>query len=401
MTMMTTMKPKRMPKRVKRKDRRRPAWVVGLMSGTSGDGLDIARVRFDREPTSNPEAGELVSFGTFPYPPELAPVVRQAANASSLPQAESLSGGLSHTLYPFWRDALTAFLKRGERHIDLLVSHGQTLWHAPPVSRQWDLPQRWQQDFDVPVVANVRAADLAVGGQGAPLAPLIHAARFRSADETVAVLNLGGMANLTILQKMKNHFNICNTTSEAFCRWVEGIRGWDSGPGNVLMDAVVQMRTGADFDRDGTLAEAGQVDARLLAHFLDEPYFAQSPPKSTGRDRFGHEFADRFLRAAQHLSDADAVATASEITVQSVARELERVEDGVHRMVLCGGGAHNNYLRCRLAERCACKVEVDPHADATEAWLMAMIGWRTLHGLPSSIPGVTGASEAVVLGEMY
>ena len=371
--------------------------VLGVMSGTSADGVDLALVEFDGRATELPEPGHLRAFHGEPYPPQLRQRVLAAANAGSLPEAQSRSRPLEGALDRFWVDAALDFINREKCDVDLVCSHGQTLYHAPAegVSYQWDNPQLWRHDLSCPVVTDVRMADVRAGGQGAPLAPLLHAALYRSRSGTVAVANVGGMANVTLIPPAAN--------APDWGTWSSGIRGWDTGPGNALIDAMVQWRTEGTrlFDTGGEMALSGHADGALVRRWIEqEPWFARPPPKSSGRDRFGAALFERLQRDCADLSVPDAVATVSELTVQSLSRSV-RTAMGAHALDVlhvCGGGSHNLYLRKRWSQELGCPVLPVAHADAIEAWLMALIGYRTWHGLPSAITSVTGAGLAAVLG---
>lgn len=383
---------------MKRADRQ--ALVLGLMSGTSGDGLDLALVQFNRAPVAAPEAGDLVLAETILYPEIIRLELRELLNLGSLDAVRERQSFCAEILAPFWRSAVHDFLYTRPMQPELIVSHGQTLWHAPPFSWQWDDPAGWVREIGIATVTDVRSQDLQAGGQGAPLAPLLHAARFRSADEAVVVLNLGGMANISLLLPSPH------TVSES--EWGKGIRGWDCGPGNVLIDAAMQSRCGQSCDLDGALASQGTADRERVTHWLAADAWLPIPaPKSTGREYYGAAYADRLLSDLKSYSDADALATITLFSAQAVATSLRQELHGqrvdgqrVGRIVVCGGGAHNLTMLRMVAEETALPVAVDAQADAAEAWLMALIGWRSLHGLPSSLPAVTGARSAAVLGAL-
>ena len=371
--------------------------VLGVMSGTSADGVDLALVEFDGRATELPEPGHLRAFHGEPYPPQLRHRVLAAANAVSLPEAQSRSRPLEGALDRFWADAALDFVNREKCVVDLVCSHGQTLYHAPAegVSYQWDHPELWRHDLSCPVVTDLRMADVRSGGQGAPLAPLLHAALYRSRSGTAAVANVGGMANVTLIPP--------TAPVHDWSSWSSGIRGWDTGPGNALIDACVQQRTQGSslYDAGGQIAMRGRADGERVRRWMaQEPWFALPPPKSTGRDRFGTALFQRIEQDCIDLDLSDAVATVAELTVQSLAQGLRAAAgtgqlDALH---VCGGGAHNLYLRTRWSQELGCPVLPVAHADAIEAWLMALIGYRTWHGLPSAITSVTGAGSAAVLG---
>jgi anhydro-N-acetylmuramic acid kinase len=247
------------------------------------------------------------------------------------------------------------------------------------------------------VVADFRAADIALGGQGAPLVPFADYALFSTAAETRAVQNLGGIANVTFLPAGGT---------------LDDVRAFDTGPGNMLLDALTRRVTegAAAFDTDGSLAAQGQAASALLGEFLTHPYFALPPPKSTGREAFGAPFAERFFRfaQAQSLSPADTLATATALTAETVARAYRDwllPHAPVQTVILGGGGVHNGTLVRMLAERLA-PARLTTHAefglpdDAKESVAFALLAYETLHGRPSNVPAATGARGRAILGKI-
>ncbi len=240
------------------------------------------------------------------------------------------------------------------------------------------------------VVFDFRRADCAAGGQGAPLVPLADALLFGSAQTTVA-LNLGGIANMTVLPPGAAPGDV---------------RAWDTGPGNLPIDAFVRARSGGVefFDRDGARAAHGRVDAATLEALLADPYFTMAPPKSTGRERFGETFLAAHASRLGALSFDDGCATLTALTVEAIARDLERYAPDAERLIASGGGTHNASLLRGLAERLGNRVrvtvsdELGVNADAKEALAFAILGYEALRGRPAGLPGVTGARRASVLG---
>jgi anhydro-N-acetylmuramic acid kinase len=238
------------------------------------------------------------------------------------------------------------------------------------------------------VISDFRSADIAAGGQGAPLTPFLHHARFASDDERRAVLNVGGFTNVTYLPDAGS----------------EGLVAFDPGPGNALLDRAARWASDGEqrFDEGGARAARGRVDPVLLDRLLADAYFDRAPPKSTGHEQFGEDF----FRAAleQRLEPDDLMATLLELTVESVARAAERFfKDPVQRWLVCGGGVHNPVLLSRLAERLAPAVvdTTDAHglpADALEAVAFAVLGWASERGIAGNLPAATGALRPVVLG---
>ncbi len=347
------------------------------------DGVDAVAVRFQPRPV-------LLATHEHPFPPVLAARLRQLLEGPSSP-AEM--GAVDARLGELFADAALAVMDAagipGEA-VAAIGSHGQTVHHAPtaeaPFSCQLGDPNRIAWRTGRPVVADFRRMDVAAGGQGAPLVPPFHAAVFADAHEDRAVLNLGGIANLTLLPAGEP----------------EGVRGFDTGPANTLLDAVAR-ETGRPFDRDGALAAAGRVDEGLLAALLDDAYFAAPPPKSTGPERFNPDW----VRArAPRMTPADLQATLVELTARTVATALRESAPGTARVLACGGGTHNPVLMDRLA-RCLEGIALEPTdahgigADWVEATAFAWLAGERLAGRPGNLPAVTGAARAVRLGGIY
>lgn len=269
-------------------------------------------------------------------------------------------------------------------------SHGQTLRHRPDAQPAFSLQvgdaARIAERTGIATVADFRRRDIAAGGQGAPLMPAFHAAVFADPARDVAVLNLGGIANLTLLPAGG------------------AVRGFDTGPANALMDDWCLRHAGAPFDRDGMLAASGRIDPALLARLLEEPYFARPAPKSTGREVFQHAWLA--ARLPTGLAVADVQATLLELTVHTVADALRRELPGCARLLVCGGGARNSRLMARLVQALpGLAVEstaaggIDP--DHVEAAGFAWLAWRRLQLLPGNLPSVTGAAGERVLGAIH
>ncbi|MFN3703553.1 anhydro-N-acetylmuramic acid kinase [Thermomonas sp.] len=363
---------------------------LGLISGTSADGIDAALVRFDGDQT---RVRPTLLFGrTYPWDPALRArlvALGQQAAALTLDEVGELDVRIGHA---FAAAAMAAIRDAGlaPRAITAIGSHGQTLRHRP----QGDAPFTLQlgdahviaERCGVPVVADFRRRDVAAGGHGAPLVPAFHAAVLRAPHEDRAVLNLGGIANLTLLPARGD------------------VRGFDTGPANGLMDAWCLRHTGNHYDAGGALARQGRVDAALLARLLAEPWFAAPPPKSTGRDQFHLGWVEAAL--AGNESTADVQATLLALTARTVADALQASQPGTRRVIVCGGGVHNPLLMAALAEAMpATTIEssaahgLDP--DAVEAMAFAWLAREHLAGRPGNLPAVTGAAGPRVLGALY
>ncbi len=364
---------------------------IGLMSGTSLDGIDgvLAEISGTKcrvaQHASAPIAPELrvqlLALNT-PGPNELH---RAQLAGNALARA---CAGVVH--------ALLAQAGLQPAQIEAVGAHGQTVRHQPQAfdatgyTVQLNNPALLAELTGITIVADFRSRDLAAGGQGAPLVPAFHRNVFGRSGQTVAVLNLGGMANLSVLHADGRTL------------------GFDCGPGNALMDHWCQAHAGTPWDADGAWARGGQVLPQLLQHLLAEPFFAQPPPKSTGRDLFHPEWLQQHLDASQTAGAPaqDVQATLAELTARACARDVAHHAAHAGLLIVCGGGARNGYLMERLqALLPACRVEPsDAHglpAQQVEAAAFAWLAQRCLDGLPGNLPAVTGARGARILGAVY
>lgn len=370
--------------------------VLGLMSGTSADGVDALLVEFEG-PVPRPR-WRILASAAHPYPRELRERLIRAGQGEALSAEAWLD--LAEAITEAQVEA--ARLCDPAQLADLVGCHGQTLWHRPPGGGR--LGASWQvllgpllaQSLNRPVIYDFRGADLALGGQGAPLVPATDAALLGGIGGWRALLNLGGIANLTLLPPAHGPDRHAP------------VRGWDCGPANTLLDLAVQHFSGGAqaFDADGAWAAAGRVEEALLHHWLQEDYFQQLPPKSTGRELFGAADLQRRLRqlasAAPAHTPADALATLTALTAASIAQDLQRGPLPVELLV-AGGGARNTTLMRQL--RCRCRgVRVRPLAEVgigdaqREALAFALLAWWHDRGYPGSLPSVTGASRPARLG---
>ncbi len=375
--------------------------VAGLMSGTSLDGVDAAVVRL--EGSGRGLRVETLAFVSVPYDDALRGAIRACCEAamSDVRLVSQLNVALAHR----FADAVEAALaeaRLGAADLDLVGSHGQTVQHVPDAERVAGVPTRSTLQIGcaavlaarlgVPVVADFRAADVALGGQGAPLAPYLDDALFASARETRGLLNLGGIANLTVLPQGGG-------PADAFAL--------DTGPANLVLDALAQRLFGERFDRDGARAAQGTPDEALLARLLAEAFFLLPPPKSTGRELFGAAYVERLM--AEGLSDPHSLlATAAALTARSVHdayRRFAEPQGRLDRLVASGGGVHNGEVMRQLAALFA-PVPVETTAaygldpDAKEAVLFAVLAHEWMNGVPTGLPAVTGASRPALLGKL-
>ena len=380
------------------------AVVAGVLSGTSADGIDVVLARFPPlEPSGGSEdPGDLVlgpprmlAFETAPFPAELGARVRAVLDGGSPSLAEIAR--LQRDLGRAFGRAARRLAETSGLLLDLAGSHGQTVYHhdgnepSGPATLQLGDGDAFAAEAGCATVSDFRAADVAAGGEGAPLSALADPVLFRGVPLPAAILNLGGMANLTLL-------DASGVLALAF----------DTGPANSLLDGLARRFLGAPFDRDGARAARGRVHPALLAELLAHPYFERAPPKSTGRDTFGERYVGELAaRAAQlGLSDpADLLATAVAAIAQSIAHALERFAPGpIERLVLAGGGARNRSLVSALQARCGCPVvssqELGVDPDAREALVFALLAVRCALGIPASDPRASGARRGAILGKL-
>lgn len=362
----------------------RPVLGIGLMSGTSLDGMDAALVRF-----TGPTRAELVGFAHRPYHPEERreleeAIEQQAGGARRLAQVHAKIGQWALEA----ADEVLRHSSVAASTLDFIAFHGQTIWHEPPiVTLQLGEPSVLAERFGVRVVSGFRGRDVAAGGEGAPLVPIADVLLFGAEDHPRVLLNIGGMANLTYVPR----------------RAVEqGALAFDTGPGMALIDGIARrMDTTLPFDADGRLASSGTVDQTVLNELLQDPFFGERPPKSTGRERFGGDYAARVYARA----GPNAVRTAVALTAQTIAEAIGRWTPPGAEVVASGGGCRHpvlwSELTLRLAE-CGRPFrkfdEIFFSGDAKEAVAFALLGYLTVHGQPGNLPAATGARGARVLG---
>jgi anhydro-N-acetylmuramic acid kinase len=379
--------------------------VAGVMSGTSADGIDVAVVSIVRaKPVPKLT---LVAHEGFAYPRALRSAVLAAMNAASSSTAELAR--LNWRLGIAYAEAVKATIRKHRVRLDLIGCHGQTLYHqaraASYAGRRFGCT--WQAgeaavlaaELGVPVVSNFRPADMLAGGQGAPLVPLLDYVLFADAKRGRVLQNIGGIANMTAIPAAAGP---------------DRVIAFDTGPGNMVIDALAQELFAKPFDRGGAIAARGAVIEAVLEAELRNPYFRVRPPRAAGREEFGREYAAGFLAACARHSNKpeDALATATALTAESIARAYRRF--AMSRMkgrsvdyIVSGGGAHNSTLMALLAGRLAamgCELattdEFGMPAAAKEGAAFALLAWQTWHRLPGNMPAATGAARPVILGQV-
>ena len=372
---------------------------IGLMSGTSADSIDAACVRLEGAP---PRLGwELLSFITLPMTQEL----RQEIFATFRPETGTVDKlcQLNFTLGEWFAKASLEAIRAAKLtpdQVDFIGSHGQTVWHIPPNSGQ-GVPSTLQlgnpaviaERTGVTVVSDFRSRDMAAGGQGAPLVPFVDNLLLSHPTLSRAVQNIGGIGNVTFLP--------AGGKNDAF--------GFDTGPGNMLLDRAAEVLTEGKLrcDMDGKMAFAGNVHENFLQKWMgEEPYFAQKPPKSTGRELFGVQRCDVYLKELAGLSREDILATLTAFTARSTAEAYRNFLPALpDEVLLCGGGARNPAIAAMLqkelpASRIGRTEDAGLPGDSKEAVAFAVLGYETMNHRPGNLPAATGAKAPVVLGSI-
>ena len=375
--------------------------VIGLMSGTSADGMDAALVDISGY---GPETKvRTLGFVSLPYPEEIRKEILRLASGSE---------GGSHDLCLFsfllGQLSLEACLTVCDQadvpkeSVDLVGSHGQTLWHIPKAETYLVRPVRGTlqlgeasiicEGLDCPVVSDFRVRDMAAGGQGAPLVPYAEYLLYRQPDQTVGLQNIGGIGNLTVLPQG-------GTPEDTFA--------FDTGPGNMVMDQLMEHFTDGThrYDENGAMAAQGQCDESLLTWMLDDPYLKKAPPKSTGREYYGKEYVDRLLHRAAGLKPENILATACRFTAECIRTAIESFcPSKPDYLVIGGGGSRNPTLmrdiRAVLSVPVLVNEDLGYDSDAKEAVAFAVLANECVHGIPNSVPSVTGARHPVVMGKI-
>jgi anhydro-N-acetylmuramic acid kinase len=379
--------------------------VAGIMSGTSGDGIDVALVRI-----GHAAAGwkiKLLAHHAVPFSKALRASVLNAMDAKAISTAELAR--LNWRLGMAYSEAVRAALSRHPAKLELIGCHGQTIYHqaTPAIYAGKRLACTWQigemamlaADTGVPVVSNFRPAEMVAGGQGAPLVSLLDFAMFRHPSRGRVLQNLGGIGNLTAIPANGDR---------------EELLAFDTGPANMVIDAVMQSLFGKPYDRNGAVAAKGRVLPEVLDAALRHPYFRRKPPKSAGREEFGSEFAADFLARCRSVSarPEDAVATVTALTARSIGRACEgfvspQMAGAPVDYLVSGGGARNKTLVAMLAKELApLGYQVGATDDkglpsqAKEAVAFALLAYETWHRRPGNVPSATGAKRMAILGDI-
>ena len=389
--------------------------VAGIMSGTSADGVEVALVRIaepaasgthgrPKSPGSSARQFHLLGHASFAYPKPVREAVLSFMNAPAASVADLAR--LNFVLAELYADAVLAAQRRFRIRAELVGCHGQTLFHQGDRERYLgrSVAVTWQTGegsviaarIGVPVVSDFRPADMAAGGKGAPLVPYLDYMLYRDMRIGRVVQNIGGIANLTAIPAAAN---------------TRQVTAFDTGPGNMVIDAVMERLYHQPFDRNGQVARSGVVLEDILARLLRERFFRRKPPKTAGREEFGREFSQAFIKLCGRAAKPDIVATATALTARSIAAAIRKFVLPTHKsypeLVVSGGGAKNSTLLAMLAN------EVKPlglslrlsdefglPAAAKEAAAFALLAYETWHRRPSNVPSATGARRSAILGKI-
>lgn len=383
--------------------------VAGVMSGTSADGVDVALCRVS--PVNGGARVKVLGHRATKYPAKLRKAVLAAMDAKNTSTAELAR--LNWRLGEIYADAVVAASRETGLKPQLIACHGQTIYHQGAAMKYLGTPLRctWQtgeaaviaERLRAPVVSDFRPADMAAGGQAAPLVPMFDFCAFHDAKKNRLLLNLGGIANVTVLPAA------CKSTD---------VLAFDTGPANMVIDACMERLFDRSYDRNGTTAARGRVLQSVLGKLMHARYFSAPPPKSCGREEFGEAFATQFIAACERESahKEDVIATATALTAKTIAAAYARfckpqfkrlASDAKAELIAAGGGVRNVTLMRMLDEelkpagvQIRSIEETGLDAGAKEAAAFALLGWLTWHGLPGNLPSATGARRSVVLGKV-
>ena len=378
---------------------------IGLMSGTSLDGIDAALVDFENNKV------RLVEFEYFPFPDDIQTTIQHLSKPDTLISLKEY-GAMDTRLGRLFADTTNNLLVKANipaSSINAIGSHGLTIYHAPdirlpktaevsrstgnpyarfPFSLQIGDPNIIAEQTGITTVADFRRRDIAACGQGAPLVPAFHQAVFQHPDEHRCIVNIGGIANITVLPKQQS----------------AEVIGFDTGPGNTLMDLWIKLHRNLSYDKNGAWATTGKVNHDLVALLKQDTYFNTAPPKSTGKEYFSLPWVYQYFDAFSYKAE-DIQASLCFLTAITICDAIKRHAPATERLLICGGGMHNTYLLELIQQNIECPVESTEryglHPDHVEAMAFAWLARQTLNNLPGNLKEVTGALNAVVLGGIY
>lgn len=365
-----------------------PELYVGLMSGTSLDGIDASLVDFESHKT------RLIAFDYLPFSPELKNAIHRLSKPGALISLEDY-GSMDTRLGRLFAEAVDSLLIKAQVPASSIIaigSHGQTIYHAPdiqfPFSLQIGDPNIIAEKTGIATVADFRRRDIAANGQGAPLVPAFHEAVFSHSTEHRCIVNIGGIANITALPAHQS----------------SKVIGFDTGPGNTLMDLWIKQHHNLAYDKNGTWAKTGKINHDLVAHLKQDAYFSAHPPKSTGKEYFSLSWLNQKIKSTIFKAE-DIQASLCFLTAITICEAIEKYAPLTERVLICGGGIHNDYLLQLIQQNLSCPVNsTEPygiHPDHVEAMAFAWLARQTLNYWPGNLKEVTGANKSVILGGLY
>lgn len=371
-------------------------YAVGLMSGTSFDGIDAALVKI-HEDEKRHITYDLIHFITKPFKEGIKEEIECAISLdqSNVQLICSLNFKLGYEL----AEAVKLTCEEANfplDKLDFVASHGQTIWHNPDVSDSF-VPSTLQigesaiiaYETNCQVISNFRVMDVAAGGQGAPLVAYTDYIIYRDHEKNVVLQNIGGIANLTYIPKEK---------------LIDDVIAFDTGPGNMMLDYMTRTYFNVPYDRDGQIARKGRVIPKLLKELMDDPYIKKKPPKTTGREYFGSQYVDAIITRYPEESKVDILTTFTHFVAESILYQYRSYLESIDRVILSGGGCYNQYLVELIEDNLDCEVNVldayGENANAKEAIALALLGYQTLHHRPNNAKHATGASKYVILGHI-
>ena len=367
--------------------------IIGLMSGTSLDGCDVALAEI------NENKYELIDYLLYPYTNEFKNRIKKNLSDDTAKLSEICS--LNYELPLVFKEAIDKILDKNNlkySDIDYVASHGQTIWHNPkglnglvPSTLQIGNGQIISSLTGIPVISNFRVADVVVGGEGAPLVPMFEYLFFKNDLEDVVLQNLGGMGNLTYIPKTAS---------------IDDVFAFDTGPANVIIDHFMNKYYNVGYDKDGEVALSGSVILPIIEKLEKDEFILRKPPKSTGREKYSYEALEKMSEDFDFDSyeKEDIITTVTELTVRSMAYNYRSFISNIDKIIVSGGGVHNKYIMNRLREEFPGKVfaleEIGFNSDAKEAFAFAVLGYLSVTGKPGNVKASTGAKYDMVLGEI-
>ncbi|TDL82889.1 anhydro-N-acetylmuramic acid kinase AnmK [Peribacillus frigoritolerans] len=375
-------------------------YIVGLMSGTSLDGIDAALVRVHNSGLDTDL--EIIEFITYPFPKDIESEIIQSLSVET--SNVQLICSLNFKLGKLFADGVKEVCKKANlpiEELNLIGSHGQTIYHQPLAENHF-VPSTFQigeaaviaHDTDTMVISNFRTMDMAAGGQGAPLVPYTEYILYRSETKGRLLQNIGGIGNVTVLPKGAS---------------LSDMEAFDTGPGNMIIDEVCRQLFGINYDKGGKIAKQGKVNADLLSYCMNHPYIMSAPPKSTGRELFGKQYVVKLLEAFKTLSKEDILTTVTMFTAKSIVENYQTYifpKTDIDEVIIGGGGSYNHTLLEMIQSllgnsiKVITQEELGYSSESKEAVAFALLANETYHGNASNVPAATGAGNAVILGNI-